>query len=123
MNNVIDPIDKVIGQFIKDKKMYVLRNAKTGQAINASYSEEGLKYTTLPNGKLVYFNDARLKREWAMDSDGVPYIVSVRFAGDLRPNPEVFVEQFVPKNHNSIRTQIAEYTVVSKAYRLLYHTS
>jgi len=122
MANVIEPIDRVIGQFIKDKKMYVLRNAKTGQALNASYSEEGLKYTTSPNGKLMYFKDAKLVREWDTDQNGVPFIVSVGFSGNLDPNPDVIVEQFIPKNHSSARTQIAEYTAVSKAYRLLYHT-
>lgn len=43
MSNVIEPIDKVIGQFIKDKKMYVLRDKATGRALNTSYSEDGLK--------------------------------------------------------------------------------
>lgn len=37
-------------------------------------------------------------------------------------NDNVYVEQFVPKNHTQIRKQVAEYKVVSKAYRLLYHT-
>lgn len=62
-NNVIEPIDKVIGQFITDKKMFVLRDKLTGQALNTSYSEEGLKYTTSPNGQLLYFRDAKLARE------------------------------------------------------------
>ena len=63
MYHPIQPIDKVIGQFITDKNLYVLRNRKTGQAINTSYTEEGLKYTMSPNGKLTYFKDAKLATE------------------------------------------------------------
>lgn len=122
MNNIIEPIDKVIGQFIKDKKMYVLRDRATGRALNTSYSEEGLKFSTSANGKLIYFKDAKLTREWLQDSEGVWIPWKVGFEGDLSMNPDVYVEQFIPMNHSNIRQQRAEYTVVSKAYRLAYHT-
>jgi len=121
MNNVIDPIDKVIGQFIKDKKMYVLRDRKTGRALNTSYSEDGLKWSTSANGKLIYYKNAIISREWIKDSTGEWAVKSVNITGDLTPNPDVYVEPFTPTNHSNIRQQIAEYTVVSKAYRLLYH--
>lgn len=71
MNNVVEPIDKVIGQFIKDKKMWVLRDKKTGRALNTSYSEDGLRYSTSANGKLIYFKNARLAREWREDDNGI----------------------------------------------------
>jgi hypothetical protein len=120
-NNAIDPIDKAIGQFITDKKMFVLRSKATGQALNTSYSEEGLKFTTSPNGRLLYFKDAKLARDYKQLPDGQWVATKVGFVGDLSPNPDVYVEQFVPKNHNHQRTQVAEYITVSKAYRFLYH--
>lgn len=123
MSNVIEPIDKVIGQFIKDKKMYVLRDKATGRALNTSYSEDGLKWSTSANGRLIYYKNAIISREWKKDyGTGEWTVGSVSITGDLTPNPDVYVEQFVPTNHSNIRQQIAEYTVVSKAYRLLYHT-
>lgn len=70
MQNIIEPIDKAIGQFIKDKKMCVLRSTKTGQALATSYTEEGLKYSTSANGKLLYFKNAKLARDYKQDADG-----------------------------------------------------
>jgi len=39
----IRPIDNILRTFIADRGMKVLRNKYTHKALNASYTEEGLK--------------------------------------------------------------------------------
>lgn len=106
MYNKLEPIDTTISRFIEGKQMFVLRSKATNQALNTSYSEEGLKFTMSANGRLLYFKDAKI----VVDYDKNYEPVKTRFIGDLRMNPDVYVEKFTPTNHTSPRTQIAEYT-------------
>jgi hypothetical protein len=99
--------------------MYALRDMKTKRALNVSYSEEGLMWSTNATGKLIYFENAHLQRVY--DKEG--NITNVRIGGNLNLNPNVYVEKFVPSNQPTTKGQITEYTWTSKAYRLLYHTS
>jgi hypothetical protein len=136
----LSSIDTTVSRFIQDKQMYVLRDATTGNALNSSYTEDGLKWTTNASGKLVYFNNAHLKTHY--NSNYEPTMVT--FEGDTSPSSSVIVEKFVPvnrellplpdpnhkdykktraENSKRVRGQIAEYTWIDKSYRLLYHTS
>lgn len=107
-------IEERIAKFISDRDLVVLRERKTGRALNVSYTEDGLKYTTSLGGKLLYFNDAWLK---VLYRDNQPYFVGVQ--GDLEKSKLVYVEKFIPTNKSNLRDQIAEYTWTDKAYRLL----
>lgn len=51
-------IEERISKFIEDRNLVVLREKRSGRALNVSYTEDGLKYTTSLSGKLPYFNDA-----------------------------------------------------------------
>lgn len=106
MKNQLEPIDITISRFIEGKTMFVLRNKLTNQALNTSYSEEGLKFTMTANGRLAYFRDAKI----VVDYDKNYEPTNTRFVGDLRMNPDVYVEKFIPTNHAVPRKQIAEYT-------------
>lgn len=122
-----------IRQFISDHKMVVLRDIKTGKALNSSFSEYGLQFTTDSSGRYIFFKNAR-------PVVGKKYVY---FEGDIDLNPDVRVEYFVPRTWENpkdsvpeekrnrafwrlfgeySRNQVAEYTWTDKAYRLLYHT-
>lgn len=115
----MEPINTTISTFISAQTMYALRDVKTKRALNVSYSEEGLMWSTNATGKLIYFEDARLERVYNRDGN----ITNVKIRGNLNLNPNVYVEKFVPSNQPTSKGQITEYTWTSKAYRLLYHTS
>jgi hypothetical protein len=120
-----------IRQFIDDKKLVVLREKGTDKAVNSSFSEYGLQFTTDTSGNYIYFMNAK------------PVVVGskVEFVGDTRPSDKYYVEHFVPKDREDprddlsiprdrffkrkisayLRLQVAEYMWTDKAYRLLYH--
>lgn len=54
----VKAIEERIAKFISDRDLLVLREKKTGRALNVSYTEDGLKYTTSLSGRLIYFTDA-----------------------------------------------------------------
>lgn len=99
------PLEKNLVRFISDRNLKILRD-KRGTALNVSYTEDGLKWTTTIVGRLPYFKNAVL--------------VSGRMVGDLTPSTEVTVEDFVPYDHPSPGAQIAEYAAIKKATHLLY---
>ncbi len=103
---MLKPIERGIASFIKDRNLVVLRDKRTGAALNVSYSEYGLTWTTNKVGRLLYFTKAFLKNG--------------KKVGDLTKSPNVYVERFVPRDHNSTMSQVAEYTWVKKATHLLY---
>ena len=111
---VMDPIKERIKRFIADRDLVVLRDGRTGKALNVSYTEDGLKYTTSLGGQLLYFKNARLK---VITRDNQTTFVGVE--GDLEKSKSVYVEKFVPTDKKNPRDQIAEYTWTDKAYRLL----
>lgn len=102
----LKPIEKGIASFIKDRNLMVLRDKRSGAALNVSYSEYGLTWTTNKVGRLLYYNKA--------------FLSSGKKVGDLKPSPHVYIEKFVPRNHTSTSSQVAEYTWVKKATHLLY---
>jgi len=89
-----------------------------GAALAVSYTEEGLKWAVDNKCNSLYFSNVKL-------SNG-------KFNGDLEKNKYTFVEDFKPHNHyfsrgkngeNSYinkRSQIAEFAVCDKAFRMLY---
>jgi len=98
-------LEKNLVRFIQGRHLKILRDKK-GTALNVSYTEDGLKWTTTIVGRLPYFKDAVL--------------VSGRMVGDLSPSTEVYVEDFVPYDHSTTRGQIAEYAAIKKGTHLLY---
>lgn len=123
---VIEPINPRIKQFIVDRNLYVLRDAKTGNALNVSYSEDGLKWTTNAAGKLLYYQNGMLapkinvKKSTRNNELVFDYVTIVPRDGQtLRKSNRVYVEKFIPTDRNTLREQIAEYTWTDKAYRLL----
>lgn len=118
-------LDNRISRFITDKKMYVLRDRKTGVALNASYSEDGLKWTTNNRGKLLYYENAKLgstvdlRRSLEKGETIITHIsVMSNDHTPLRKSNDVYVEQFIPMNQSTIKGQVAEYTWADKAYHL-----
>lgn len=102
-------IERGIARFLEDRDLVVLREKKSGTALNVSYTVEGLKWTTNKVGKLLYFNKA--------------YLTSGKWVGDLSPSPYVYVEKFVPQDQPSMAGQVAEYTWIKKGTHLLYGPS
>ena len=68
-------------KFVADSCLYVLRNSN-GQALNVSYSEDGLKMTTNKIGRLMYYSNSYLT------NGSIPY--------DAVPSTRVYVERFTP---------------------------
>lgn len=115
----IKPIDEGIRQYITDGKIFVLRDVSSGNALNVSYSLEGLYWSTNASGKLIFFRNAQLMKVYGKDA--LP--TNVRIVGDTRLSDKVYVERFVPTNRPTLRGQIAEYTWTRKAQALLSQNS
>lgn len=113
------PIDKSIKDFIVSRNIYVLRELKTGTALNASYTEEGLYWTTNGTGKLLCFRNARIERVYDKNYN----VTNVRIVGDTRFSNKVYIEKFVPTDKPSKRGQMAEYTWTNKAVWLCAQTT
>ena len=88
-----------------------------GRALNVSYTEEGLKWTSSKT-KYLYFNQANSRLVLGKTKN------MLVLEGDLSKSPKVFVEDFVPRNHyrGSVihPDQPTEYLWVDKGLRLLY---
>jgi hypothetical protein len=107
----LKPIDSSIQGFISSKNIYVLRDAKTGTALNTSYTPEGLYWTSNASGKLICFRNAKLVRTYNAKYE----LTSVKIAGDTRFSNKVYIEKFIPTDKPTKRGQIAEYTWTNKA--------
>ena len=94
----------------KDNKLYVLRSTYTGMAINVSYSMKGLKYTVDKRGHSIFYSNGILRDGKIVPKEGMSLI----------PSNSVFVERFIPIEHESMTLQAAELNTVRKAYKLLY---
>lgn len=114
------PIEPSIRNFISGRKLYVLRDSQTGNALNTSYTPEGLYWTTNVSGKLIYFRNARLERVYDKTTKEP---LTVKIVGDTRPNDKVYIEKFVPRDRPTVRGQIAEYTWTDKAVWLCAQTA
>lgn len=110
--NIIEPR---ISKIIEDRNLVVLRDKQTHRALNVSYTEDGLKFTTSLWGNLLYFKKASLKIFY---EDNRPVFVGVH-GPNLEKSDKVYVEKFVPRNDLPPAHQIAEYTWTDKAYRLI----
>ena len=115
-----------VGKFISDRNLYVLRDKATNTALNVSYTEDGLKWTTNVSGKLLYYQNGKFQRninlsESLSKGEVVDTYVSIVSNDNkpLRTSNKVYVEKFVPTNQTTFKGQIAEYTWVDKAYHLL----
>lgn len=107
MNRKIEP---GIAKFIADNNLVVLRSTDTNEALNVSYSKEGLYWTANKTGRLIYFQNAFLKF-----GHGTPY-----FSGNTVKSPKVYVEKFVPRTFTNPKFHKSETVWVDKALRLLY---
>ncbi len=114
----IAQIDENLARFISDNDMYVLRDVRTGQALNASFSIEGLYWSTDHSNRLLCFRNARLQPIYKNEIK-----TNLRIVGDTRLSEKVYVEKFVPRNQTTLRGQLAEYTWMRKAYALLRSSS
>lgn len=115
-------IEDWIGQFVKDNNLYVLRERRSGRALNVSYSEDGLRWTVNKLGRSLYYRDAIMRLN---SKTKFPELVTKRKT--LEKNRDVFVEKFIPKNHwkpngkLNIANQVAELLWIDKALRLCYY--
>lgn len=107
-------IEPWIKSFIQDRNLVVMRTKK-GQALNVSYTQEGLKWTTDLDGNLLYYKDCRLKHKEVIPGVWRPYI-----DGSGERNPNIIIEAFIPRDHQNPYHQSAEYKACNKALRLLY---
>lgn len=95
----------------------VLRD-KDGTAINVSYSESGLKWTTLAGRTdLIFYKDAKLKHQ-KLGSFYLPYI-----DGDTSKSPNYRVEKFIPTDQKTGYQQKMEFRAIDKALKLLYNVA
>ena len=119
-------IEPRIATFISSNDMYVLRDSTTHVALNVSFSPEGLNWTmnSSPNArnssaKLVRFKNARIARIHNPKDMTLMKLEIVPTRGNLQVSDSVYIEKFVPRNHDDYRLQVAECVFVDKAYRLL----
>lgn len=107
---VLPRIDYKAVKFLKKNPVMVLRSAHSHIALNVSYSIKGLKWSCDRHGRSLYFSNGVI-REGRIDStDGLP----------LTPRKDVYVQKFIPMDHESVVIQAAEFAAVKKAYKLLY---
>lgn len=108
-------IEPWIKTFIKDRNLWVLRKRDRrgpGRALNVSYTEDGLKYTMDKYGTLIACKNAKLVLE-----DGKLNIV-----GNTNLPHNVYIEKFVPQEHQNLRDQLVEFMMSNRALKLLYAT-
>lgn len=103
---VIREISPELIDHIRRQNLWVLRRKKDGYALNVSYSVYGLQWTCNKLGRALMYRRA--------------FISKGRLIGDLAPSKDVYVEVFVPRNHDTEAAQVAEFTWVDKALRLIY---
>lgn len=109
-------IEPWIRSFVSDRDLVVLRQTKDNKALNVSYSEDGLKWTTDTYGNLIYYDNARLRHKQLNKDSWLPYI-----EGDTtQMSSKVYVEKFRPIDHSKVYLQIAEFLWCNKALRMLY---
>jgi len=84
-----------------------------GKPLGVSYTEDGLKLVCNSDGRMPYYNKAILR---ANQGETPGYTIT----GDLRKNPNIIVEKFVPRDHKNPRIMQAEIQFVDKALRMLY---
>ena len=119
----IEPIEERFITFIGDRNLVVLRDAKTHKALNVSTTEDGLKWTYLNNRQgLCYFKNGKFQRNLEVDKHGnLKGFVNI-VSNDNKPltkSSKIYVEKFIPRNHDDLGNQKAEYVWVNKALRLL----
>ena len=102
-----------IREYLKQKKLYVMRDKRTNRPLNVSYTEDGLRYTQNSSGRWIYFQGAWADRT---NSD------KITFRGNLKRNREVYIELYEPRDHKDSKSKMFEFTFMGKAYRLLYNT-
>lgn len=102
---IIREIDRSAVDYLSNLQLVVLRNKRTGMAIDVSYTIEGLKWSVNKLGISNYYANAKFEKG--------------RITGDnLTINPNVVVEKFIPRNHTTEKSQSAEYSCINKAYKL-----
>jgi hypothetical protein len=116
---LVDPF--LIWLLSVENNLVCLRDKRTKQIYNVSYTEAGLMHTfTSKNGAPVYFNPDTTWYSTSTNNYFTP-----KFSGKKDKNPNVVVEKFIPMNHldkNGVtlsRLQTAEFFMVSKAQRLV----
>lgn len=123
----IRPVDINITNFIRDRDLVCLRSKKTGNALGVSYTEEGLKWCTSASGRLIYYKNAKISKSIDLKRsifEGKDYITGCSIISNndrqLERSDEVYVEKFIPTNRPNLRSQLAEYSAIDRAYRMLY---
>lgn len=103
-------IDSRAITFLTKNPVMVLRSARTGIALHVSYSAAGVKWACNAAGLSLYYKNGRVENGKIVSTDGSPLIASDR----------VFVERFIPRDHNSMDAQTAEFKAIHRAFKLLY---
>jgi hypothetical protein len=103
-------IDYKAIQFFRKNPLVVLRSSYSDIALNVSYSFKGLKWSCDRNGRSLYFKNGIIRNGEIQSTDG----------GALIPRKDVYVQRFIPINHDSIILQAAEFAAVKRGYKLLY---
>lgn len=71
--------------------MMCLRDERTGRILGLSYTVDGLKWTANKTGRLLFYQNAKIK----------PVDGGVAITGDTRPSKRVVVEPYIRKKHRS----------------------
>lgn len=110
---IIRAIPPHLVQQIADKHFKVLRRKKDNVALNVSYTEYGLKWTANKLGRALMYDKAFITRG---------RVVPARGGASSTPkiSLDVYVEHFVPRNHDTEAAQVAEFTWLNKALAMSY---
>lgn len=103
---VVKDIEPWVITFLGANNLKVLRRKKDGMALNVSYTEDGLKWTSNKVGRALYYKDGVIKEG--------------KIVSSMEKSNEVYVEKFVPSNRKTAHAQSAECLWIHKAMKLLY---
>jgi len=82
--------------------------------LGVSYSLEGLKYTQDSTGKLIFFENAHIDYT---NKD------KITIRGNMKQSRNIRVQKYIPTNQKNSKHQMVEFSMMNKAYRLIYNTN
>ena len=107
-------IDQWMIDYLKGYNLKVLRDKKDNTAINVSYTEAGLRWTTNKGGKLIYFKSPK-----KFISTDYATVIGAEINSDIITEPFIPYNHYKTENEFDVRKQLAELYIIDKAMRLV----
>lgn len=105
---VVKTIPAHVISYIAQHDLVVLRRKRDNVALNVSFTVQGLKWTCNKLGRALMFRRAFVSQGRIVPAPNTK----------LELATDVYVEKFIPRNHETEEAQVAEYMWINKALRL-----